>query len=174
MSILFSEDQKIVHITNASVSYVMEVVDGKYLVHRYFGKAIRQYRGCGEPHYFKRGYNTEYQCSIPNVSFDDFPFEYPTRGHGDFRIPAFAVTQESGIDFTELLFKSWRVVEGKPKMSVLPATFAEKDEAETLEIFWHRRSWISLETCVHRLDFIRTHFAGSLLHRRYLMYRKQF
>ena len=134
MSILFSEDQKIVHITNASISYVMEVVDGKYLVHRYFGKAIRQYRGCGEPHYFKRGYNTEHQCSIPNVSFDDFPFEYPTRGHGDFRIPAFAVTQESGIDFTELLFKSWRAVEGKPKMSVLPATFAEKDEAKTLEI----------------------------------------
>ncbi|MCI6886191.1 MAG: alpha-galactosidase [Lachnospiraceae bacterium] len=134
MSILFSEDQKTVHIRNASVSYVMEVVDGKYLVHRYFGKAIRAYRGCGEPHYFKRGYNTEHDCSIPNVSFDDFPFEYPIRGNGDFRIPAFAVTQESGVEFTELSFRSWKVLKGKPEIPKLPATFAGKAEAETLEI----------------------------------------
>ena len=134
MSILFSEDQKFVHIKNAAISYVMEIVDGKYLVHRYFGKTIRKYRGCGENHYFKRGYNTEHDCSIPNVSFDDFPFEYPIRGHGDFRIPAFAVTQESGIDFSELLFKSWRALDGKPEIPNLPATFAEKDEVETLEV----------------------------------------
>lgn len=44
MGISFSEDQKIVHIRNASISYVMEVVDGKYLIHRYFGKPIRKYR----------------------------------------------------------------------------------------------------------------------------------
>lgn len=134
MSILFFEDQKIVHIKNTSVSYVMEVVDGKYLVHRYFGKVIRKYRRCGEPHYFKRGYNTEHECSISNVSFDDFPFEYPTRGHGDFRIPAFAIAQESGIVFSELSFKSWRVLEGKPEIPKIPSTFAEKNEAETLEI----------------------------------------
>lgn len=134
MSISFLEDKKIVHIKNAFVSYVMEVVDGKYLTHRYFGKAIRKYRGCGETHYYKRGYCTEHECSIANVSFDDFPFEYPVRGHGDFRIPAFAVTQEDGTDFTELCFKSWRVLEGKPKIPKMPATFAGEDEAETLEV----------------------------------------
>lgn len=134
MSILFSDDQKVVHITNASVSYVMEVVDGKYLVQRYFGRRIRRYGGCGQPHYYKRGYNTTHECSIPNVSFDDFPFEYPTRGDGDYRIPAFALTQESGIGFTRLVFKSWMACEGKPRMETLPATFAEKEEAETLEV----------------------------------------
>ena len=29
----------------------MEVVDGKYLVHRYFGRKIRNYRGTGNPLY---------------------------------------------------------------------------------------------------------------------------
>lgn len=134
MSILFSEDQTIVHIKNASVSYVMELVDGKYLVHRYFGKAIREFRGCGKPHYYKRGYNTEHECSILNASFDDFPFEYPTRGHGDFRIPAFAITQETGIDFVELSFKSWRALQGKQEIPNMPATFAEMNEVETLEV----------------------------------------
>lgn len=134
MSIYFSDDGLIVHIKNKSISYVMEAVDGKYLVQRYFGKPIRRYHGCGEPFYYKRGYATEHECSILNVSFDDFPFEYPTRGYGDFRIPAFAITQESGIEFVKLAFKGWRVLEEKPEPIGLPATFAKKDEAETLEV----------------------------------------
>ena len=97
MSILFSDDQNIVHLKNDKISYVMEVVDGKYLTHSYFGKTIRKYRKSGEIKYFKRGYNTAHDCSVENVSFDDFPFEYPVRGHGDFRIPAFSIMQESGI-----------------------------------------------------------------------------
>lgn len=43
MSIVLKDH--IVHISNNKISYVMEVVDGKYLIHRYFGKTIRKYRG---------------------------------------------------------------------------------------------------------------------------------
>lgn len=134
MSIRFYDNQKIVHIRNKVLSYVMEVVDQKYLVHRYFGKPVRKYRGLGYPCYFKRGYNTEHDCGIPQVSFDDFPFEYPVRGHGDFRIPALSITQSSGVTFTELLFKEWRILDGKTKISGLPYTFASGDRVETLEI----------------------------------------
>ena len=116
MSILFHDKGQIVQLSNDTISYVMEVVDGKYLVHRYFGRKIRNYRGTGNPLYFKRGYNTEHDSSIENISFDDFPFEYPVGGHGDFRIPAFAITQEDGITFCEPMFKSWSVVSGKPKL----------------------------------------------------------
>ncbi len=56
--------------------------------------------------YFKRGYNTEHDSSVENVSFDDFPFEYPVGGHGDFRIPAFAITQEDGITFANRCLKA--------------------------------------------------------------------
>lgn len=134
MSILFSEEQKTIHMKNNDISYVIEVIDGKYLAHRYFGKAIREYHGCGEIQYFKRGYNTEHDCSIPNVSFDDFPFEYPVRGHGDFRIPAITVSQENGTEFIDLVFKSWRIIEGKPDIPGLPSIFAGENKVETLEI----------------------------------------
>ena len=106
MSITFHCDQKIVHISNDTISYVMEVVAGKYLVHRYFGKKIREYRGTGNPFYFKRGYNTEHaEIEEENVSFDDFPFEYPVSGWGDFRIPAFQVQQEAGTIFCQFIDK---------------------------------------------------------------------
>lgn len=74
MSILFHNKGQIVQLSNDTISYVMEIVDGKYLVHRYFGQKIRNYRGTGNPLYFKRGYNTEHDSSVENVSFDDFPF----------------------------------------------------------------------------------------------------
>lgn len=140
MSIFFSEDKRRVHIRNTSVSYVMEVVDGRYLVHRYFGRPIRHYRGCADPCYYKRAYSTENECSIPNVSFDDFPFEYPTRGYGDYRIPAFAAAPDSGIDHSRLEFRSWRTLAGKPKPAGLPAAFAAGGEAETLEIICEDRT----------------------------------
>lgn len=134
MSITFHQNNQIVHIQNASISYVMEVTDWKYLVHRYFGPSIRKYRGTGIPQYFKRGYNTEHECSEEHVSFDDFPFEYPVRGHGDYRIPALSVMQESGTEFTEPVFKSWKVLDGKPEIKGLPSTFAADSRGETLEI----------------------------------------
>ncbi len=83
---------------------------------------------------FKRGYNTEHDSSVENVSFDDFPFEYPVGGHGDFRIPAFAITQEDGITFCEPVFKSWSVVSGKPKLQGMPQIRVNENESETLEV----------------------------------------
>lgn len=134
MANIFFQNDKIAHIQNKSISYVIEIADGKYPVHRYFGKKIRTYRGAGVPLYFKRGYSTEHECSEEYVSFDDFPFEYPVRGHGDYRIPALSVVQESGIEFSEPLFKSWNIIEGKPAIKGLPSTFETEEKAETLEI----------------------------------------
>lgn len=126
--------QNVIHIRNSQISYVMEVVDGRYLVHRYFGKSIRRYRGMGVPRYFKRGYSTEHECGQEYVSFDDFPFEYPLRGHGDFRIPAFAVMQESGLTYADLIFQSAKITDGKPQIGGLPSLSAGNQEAKTVEI----------------------------------------
>lgn len=134
MDITIHQNGQIIHIRNSQISYVMEVVDGRYLVHRYFGKSIRRYRGMGVPRYFKRGYSTEHECGQEYVSFDDFPFEYPLRGHGDFRIPAFAVTQENGLTYSDLIFQSVKVWDGKPRIEGLPSLYAGSREAKTVEI----------------------------------------
>lgn len=135
MEITFhGEKKEIVHIKNETISYVMEIVEEKYLVHRYFGKTIREYRGARQTQYFKRGYNTEHLLDVPYVSFDDFPFEYPVRGHGDFRIPAFSIMQENGVDYVEPRFKEWHIIEGKPEIQGLPSTFADDEKVKTLEI----------------------------------------
>ena len=132
MSIVLEDH--IVHISNSKISYVMEVIDGKYLIHRYFGKTIRKYRGTGIPLYFKRGYNTSHRCSVENVSFDDFPFEYPVRDSGDYRIPAISGVTESGIRHADFRFEEWRVLPDKPSLPGLPSIIAKEGGAETLEV----------------------------------------
>ena len=47
MSILFDEPHGIVHLTNGRISYVMQLLDGRYLLHRYFGPVLRRWRGTG-------------------------------------------------------------------------------------------------------------------------------
>ena len=134
MEITYHQDQQIIHIRNKKISYVIEIVDGKYPMHRYFGKSIRKYRGTGVPRYFKRGYATEHDLSIPHASFDDLPFEYPLRGHGDYRIPAFEIKQENGMSYADLTFTGLKIADGKPEIPGLPSITASGSEAKTLEL----------------------------------------
>ena len=148
MKITCSDDQRIIHIKNNKISYVMEIIDGKYPVHRYFGKAIRSYRGTGIPRYFKRGYSTEHELSVEHISFDDVPFEYPVRGSGDYRIPAFTVTQEDGVTFTSPVFSGLTVTNGKPEIPGLPSISASPAEAKTLELWYEDpRAGLKITSC---------------------------
>ena len=132
--IFFDDARCAVHLTNGIISYIIQVVDGRYLVHRYFGPALRSWHGGGQPVYYKRGYNTCHDdCTVPNVSFDDFPFEYPARSRGDFRIPAIEV-EAGGVCHTQLDFVSWRALDRKPALEGLPATFGAPGETATLEV----------------------------------------
>lgn len=46
--ISISHDSTVATLDSGTVSYILEVVDGKYLVHRYYGRHLRSYHGCGE------------------------------------------------------------------------------------------------------------------------------
>ncbi len=132
--IFFDDALHAAHLTNGIISYIIQVVDGRYLIHRYFGPALRSWHGGGQPVYYKRGYNTCHDdCTVPNVSFDDFPFEYPARSRGDFRIPAIEV-EAGGVCHTQLDFVSWRALDRKPALEGLPATFGAPGETATLEV----------------------------------------
>lgn len=89
--------------------------------------------------YYKRSYTAELDCSVPHAATDDFPFEYPVSGRGDFRVPALTVTRQDGVCAAEPLFQSWRVLEGKPPLEGLHSTFAGDTPAKTLEIICEDR-----------------------------------
>lgn len=132
MSIYFDESRGTVHLTNGRISYVMQLLDGRYLLHRYFGPALRCWRGTGVPQPAKRSYTTEYGDT--HLYFDALPWEYPTGGRGDYRRPALSVTGPFGAPVSELVVEGWRMLEEKPTSDTLPVTFASPGESETLAI----------------------------------------
>lgn len=113
---------------------MIELLDHTYLLHRYFSQAIRAWHGTGVTIPSKRSYATEYADGTQNLYFDALPFEYPTPGRGDYRLPALTAEGPSGAAVVDLKFCSWQVLPQKPSVPGLPMTFSAPDESETLEI----------------------------------------
>ena len=62
------------------------------------------------------------------------PMEYPETGMGDYRESAFCMRNVTGHRASELKYKEHRILEGKPELEGLPATFGTKEECTTLQI----------------------------------------
>lgn len=60
--------------------------------------------------------------------------EYPDLGRGDFRIPAFQIRQSEGYTVSDFQYKSHDVIQGKPALPGLPATFGSECEVTTLVV----------------------------------------
>ena len=123
----------IIHLKNSHLSYVLEILDQKYILQRYIGTPLRHYHGSFMS-YYKRSYNTEHDVSIQNASFDDLPFLYPHLGHGDYRIPAVEV-EANHRRHCELLVKEVNILKEKKKLPGLPS-LKSHGKSETLEVVY--------------------------------------
>ena len=116
------------HLRNAWISYVMGVLEDGSLGHLYAGPALeggRSYRHL-VPGPFR---------GFANRLGDPVPFEYPTGGTGDFRIPALAVELDDGSTVLALRYAGHEIRPGKPAIPGLPATYVEDPaEADTVRV----------------------------------------
>ncbi|QPC76291.1 hypothetical protein HYE68_007043 [Fusarium pseudograminearum] len=60
--------------------------------------------------------------------------EFPDHGRGDFRLPAFQIQQASGTTVTDFRYKSHDLVQGKPGLAGLPATFGDSEDVSSLVV----------------------------------------
>ena len=134
--ITFDEKTGIFHLKNAYTSYVLQLVRNKYLLHRYWGRPLREFRDSTPFQAIDRAFSPQ-PAAWPNertFSLDVLPQEYPSYGHGDYRMPAYAVRLSNGTTVTELAYSSYEIKAGKPALRGLPAAYAGENEAETLII----------------------------------------
>jgi alpha-galactosidase len=68
-------------------------------------------------------------------SLEHIKQEYPSFGTTDYRYPAHMLTNNIGNQISNYRFDSYQILQGKPTLADLPATYVEEDsEAETIEI----------------------------------------
>ena len=135
MSITFSEEARCFHLKSRDTSYVIEVIRDRYLVPAYWGSRLSAWNNPSAAPNVERSFSPSVDPEDRTFSLDVLPQEFPSYGAGDFRAPAIQIQQEDGSTITELLYRSHRILPGKPPLEGLPSVYAESDnEAETLQI----------------------------------------
>lgn len=135
MSIRYDEANRIFELDTRNTSYRIGIVDEEGFVgHIYYGQKIRPQkcdqflRTCEAP--FVPSKNNRERCSF----MDTFPTEYSGNGIGDYRESCIAVKTANGSRTVDLKFVDYDIVNGKPGISGLPASFAGEEEIQTLVV----------------------------------------
>lgn len=135
MGIVYNEKERVFKLDTKNSSYMIGIVDKEgFLGHIYYGKKIKDTK----MQYLMRIEEPPFVPSVNNrdrLSFlDSFPMEYPVHGTGDFRETCLCIRTQEGYEVASLQYESHRIIQGKEKLSGLPATFGTKEECTTLEI----------------------------------------
>lgn len=135
MSIEFIHKDQVFHLRTPTSSYIMRIVNGRYVSHVGWFRRIRQWNGANDLSLQERSFSPNPAGSDRGFSLDILSQEYPTAGRGDFRNPAIEAVFPGGSAVFDLLYKCHRIFPGKSALKGLPATYTEADdEADTLEI----------------------------------------
>jgi len=135
MAIIVDEQRMLFHLQGSKSSYIFRAVEEGILEHVYWGARLRNMNAEHLVQYRTRSSFSPPFASNRKRSFDTMLQEFPGYGYGDSRQPVYAARLADGTGITRLVYRSYRIVQGKPRLAGLPATYSEQDyEAETLEI----------------------------------------
>jgi alpha-galactosidase len=121
-------DDRQLHLHNGRISVVLAVYEDGSLGALHLGPPLpagRSYRHLGPQ---------PFQGFTGRVG-EPIPFAYPTRGIGDYRVPALVAVGNDGSGVVTLRYRSHVIAAGKPGLDGLPSTYTETDaEADTLTV----------------------------------------
>lgn len=131
----FNASEKIIHIKNEKISYVMGILRNGHLGHFYFGKTLA--KDLKQSHF-----RIDQNRGLTNYIYEgDFGFslsherlEYPVFGTTDYRVPAIELSDTTGSQIIDFKYVSHEICTDKPLIPGLPFTRAEEGESLTLEV----------------------------------------
>lgn len=126
------------HLSNKSVSLVIESTPDGYVFLRHFGKKIRNYHASNRPQALDRAFSPGPYADNRCFSLDTQRQVYATAGMGDFRYPAIMIANEKdqGLDLRLLTYE---VQDGVVPIEGLPSSHANQKAAQTLKLILEDR-----------------------------------
>ncbi|MCX7949969.1 MAG: alpha-galactosidase [Treponemataceae bacterium] len=148
MNIIYHENHQEFHLQNEGLSCVLGILPNGEVGLRYLGRPLDPTRTYAYlERYEGRGMATHQEGLPFEFCLDWARREYPTSGRGDYRQSALEVSTIEGMPlFPDFRYVSHEIVEGKPELVGLPASYTEKpsdamtlvltcvDETEGIEI----------------------------------------
>lgn len=130
MNIIYDDLNKIFHLSNEKISYVLKIMRNGELGQLYYGQ--RLFVSDLEHLYYEKDiptvcvFETEQQFSMSNMRQ-----EYSSFGGTDFSVGCYNIEQENGSNLTEFRFKKFEILDQKPKIPNMPQS---EGESKTLKI----------------------------------------
>lgn len=136
MGISYDEEQQEFYLYNKKICYIMKVMKNQQLGQLYFGKKITGYQSFEHLTESTRRSMTSYVFEGDmTFSLENIRQEFPSSGTTDYRFPCVGIRQENGSRITDFKVEGYEILEEKPGLSGLPATYTEAEgEASTLKI----------------------------------------
>ncbi len=132
MSIRCNDANRAFFLQAGGCSYALQVTDGDYLAHVYFGRQLPD----SDLSYLLRLDENPFTPSVNDrdraVYMDTLPFECPCFGIGDYREAAVQILDADGMSTCDFRYDSYTVTAGKTAIPGMPATFASDEDAQTL------------------------------------------
>ena len=116
-------------------SYIISVLENGIVSHSGWSRRIEKWSGNSSVWRTDRGVNLPPDLDPRNLSLDTVPQEYSTAGKSDFRPGAIEIALDDGTHTLDLRYFSHNIIEEKPKLKGLPATYSvNSGEVETLAL----------------------------------------
>lgn len=136
MAVYIDEKSRLFTLETENSTYQMKADSYGFLLHLYYGK-----KTAGSMEYLltyhDRGFSgNPYDADKDRTySMDALPQEYPVWGNGDYRSACMEVRMADGSFGCDLRYQGHSVRDGKYELPGLPAVYAGKSQAQTLEIY---------------------------------------
>ncbi len=134
MKIIWHKTSKQFHLYNGKISYIIGVLPSGELGNLYFGKRIHDKDDFSYVVYKGLQASTAVDPDTESYSMEMNCQEYPSFGTTDFGTQAFEVEMANGSRVSNFVYKSHEIFAGKRGLNGLPATYADENEAMTLEV----------------------------------------
>lgn len=134
MNIIWHKNSEQFHLFNEQISYVIGVSQSGEMENLYCGKRIHDRDDMSYVVVRTRMPNIAVDPETESYSMEINRQEYPSFGTTDFGTQAYEIEMSNGSRVSSFQYKSHVIFAGKSKLPGLPATYAEDDEAMTLEI----------------------------------------
>lgn len=135
LSIKYDSKDHLFHLSNDKVSYIIELVENKYLIHRYWGSKLKNYNFSNKPVPQKRTFAAVPNDDKPEFSLEIEPQEFSCPHQGDYRESSLEIKLQNGYSVSNFLYQKYEILDDIPTLLELPHIRNEKNiSAKTLVI----------------------------------------
>ncbi len=111
INIRYDDKHQTFHLSNRKFSYIMELRESTWLLHRYWGPKLSAYYGSNQPAAVKRTFAAALIPEIPAFSLEMEPQEFSCPHQGDYREPSITLRREDGCLAGRMQYKSHEITD---------------------------------------------------------------